>query len=86
MIDNSATGIICNIRKLFISALQPTQVTLETAEGSTTKTKYVGTMRLVLTDDAFKHHSYEIPGCVYDPESPINIIGVPFVGKFFGDQ
>ena len=86
VIDNSATGIICNVRKLFVGPLQPTRVTLETAEGLTTKTKYVGTMRLVLTDDARKHHTYNVPDCVYDPDSPINILGVPFVGKFFGDQ
>ena len=86
VIDNSATGIICNVRKLFPGPLVPTRVTLETAEGLTTKTKLVGTMRLVLTDDANVNHTYEVPGCVFDPESPINIIGVPTLGKFFGDQ
>ena len=86
VIDNSATGIICNVRKLFVGPLTPTRVTLETAEGQTTKTKYVGTLRLVLTDDAHKHHSYDVTGCVFDPDSPINILGVPFLGKHFGDQ
>ena len=86
VIDNSATGIICNVRKLFVGPLTPTRVTLETAEGQTTKTKYVGKLRLVLTDDAHKHHSYDVTGCVFDPDSPINILGVPFLGKHFGDQ
>ena len=61
-------------------------MTLEMAEGLTTKTKFAGTMRLVLTDNANANHTYKVPGCVFDPDSPINIIGVPFLGKFFGDQ
>ena len=56
IIDNSATGIITNVRKLFVGPLRPTRVTLETADGLSTTTKYTGTMRLVLTDDANKHH------------------------------
>ena len=43
-------------------------------------------MCLVLTDNANKHHTYDIPECVYDLESSINIIGVPYLGKHFGDQ
>ena len=86
VVDNSATGIICNVRKLFVGPLTPTRVTLETAEGLSTKTKYVGTLRLVLTDDAHKHHSYNVANCVFDPDTPINILGVPFLGKHFGDQ
>ena len=46
VIDNSATGIICNVRKLLVGPLIPTKVTLETAEGLTTKTKFVGTIAL----------------------------------------
>ena len=84
--DNSATGIICNVRKLFIGPLVPTKITLETAEGLSTKTKFVGTMQLILTDDANTHHEYNIKDCVYDPESPINILGIPFLGKHFGDH
>ena len=86
VIDNSATGIISNVRKLFVGPLTPTRVTLQTAEGLKTKLKYVGVMRLVLTDNANKHHTYDIPNCVFDPESPINICGIPFLGEFFGDQ
>ena len=37
VIDNSATGIISNVRKLFVGKLTPTRVTLETADGLTTK-------------------------------------------------
>ena len=58
------------------------QITLETAEGKSVLTKLVGVLRLVLTDDRNKHHTYEIPDCVYDPQSTINILGVPCLGKF----
>ena len=84
VIDNSATGIICNIRKLFVCPLVPTQVTLETAEGLTTKTKFVGTLRLITTCDKNDNHSYDIPNSIYDPDSPINLIGIPFLGDYFG--
>ena len=52
IIDNSATAIISNIRKLFTGPLKPTRVTMETADGISTHTKLVGLLRLVLTDDS----------------------------------
>ena len=61
------------------------QITLETAEGKSVSTKLVGVLRLVLTDDSNKHRTYEIPDCVYDPQSPINILSIPCLGKFFKD-
>jgi len=84
VIDNSATGIICSVGKLFIGPLISTKVTLETAEGLTTKTKFVGTIRLVMTCDHNKQHWYDIPGSFFDPDSPINLIGIPFLGDYFG--
>ena len=27
-----------------------------------------------------------VPGCVYDPDTPLNILGVPALGLFFGDS
>ena len=61
-------------------------MTLETAEGVSTKTKLVGPIRLVLTDNSNHNHIYIIPGCVYDPDTPLNILGVPALGSFFGDS
>ena len=52
VIDNSATAIISNQRKLFVGPLTPMSVSLETAEGTSTTTKLVGCMNLVLTDNA----------------------------------
>ena len=86
IIDNSATAIISNERKLFPGPLVPTKVTLETAEGVSTKTKKVGRIRRVLTDNINQNHVYIVPGCVYNPETPLNILGVPALGSLFGDS
>ena len=86
MIDNSATDIIISKSRLFKVPLIPTLVNLETAEGLTTTTKVVGSMKLILTDDSNKHHSYIIPCFVFDPKTPVNILGVPELGTFFGDN
>ena len=43
-------------------------------------------MKLILIDDANKHHSNIITGCVLDPKTPVNILGFPALGTFFGDN
>ena len=43
-------------------------------------------MRLTLTCDGNENHTYDIPECVFDPDSQINLIGIPFLGKYFGSQ
>jgi hypothetical protein len=59
------------------------QVTLATAYGRTTTVKLVGTIRLVLKDNAGKTWSYDIPDVVYDPESPYSLLGIHFLGRYF---
>ena len=59
---------------------------METAEGISEETKLVGSLRLVLTDDCNVNHTYIVPECVYDPDTPLNILGVPALGKYFGDN
>ena len=43
-------------------------------------------MKLTLPDDANKHHSYIITRCVFDPNTPVNKLGVPALGTLFGDN
>ena len=86
IIDNSSTAIISNECKLFTGPLVPTKVTLETAEGVSTKTKLVSPIRLVLTDNSNQNNVCIFPGCVYDADTPLNILGVPALGSFFGDS
>ena len=83
IIDNSANGGICNIKSMFVGDFENQKVTLITAEGKTTTIKKVGTIRLVLKDDAGKNWSYDIPDVVYDPESPYSLLGIPFLGRYF---
>ena len=85
IVDNSSTAIICSERKLFTGHLSPMSITLETSEGMSVSTKLVGVLCLVLTDDSNKHHIYDVPGCVYEPKSPLNILGVPCLVKYFDD-
>ena len=48
----------------------------------TTTTKLVGSMKLILTDNANKYHLYIINHCVFDPNTPVNILVVPALGPF----
>ena len=84
--DNSAIAIIINERKLFTGPLVTTKATLETSEGVSTKTKLVGPISLVLTDNSNQNHVYIVPGFFYDPDTPLNILGVPSFGSFFVDS
>ena len=54
IIDNSETCIMSNKRDLFVGCLKPVQVSMTTCEGDITKQRYLGTLRLVLTDDSNK--------------------------------
>ncbi len=49
---------------MFVGDFEYQKVTLITAEGKTTTIKKVGTIRLVLKDDAGKNWSYDIPDVV----------------------
>ena len=86
VVDNSATAIISNERRLFHGHLTPTRVTLETADGVSTKTQLIGIFRLIITNNSNIHHTYDMPGCVFDPATSINIIGIPYLCTFFGDN
>ena len=58
---------------------------METADGMSASTKLVGTMHLVLADDEKEHHAYKISGCIFDPDSPVNILGIPPLDKYLND-
>ncbi len=83
VMDNSATCIICNDQTQFIGNLQYQQSEISTSQ-ATGVSEYVGTIRLHLIDDSGQTFQYDIPGAVYDPNSPFNICGIPYLGKFFG--
>ena len=70
---------ICNERSLFIGMFE---TTLETAHGAQTKEQKVGTIKLKLADYTGQECVYDISGVVYDPKSPYNLPGVPFLSIF----
>ena len=43
-------------------------------------------MRIILTNDGSENISHDVPGCVYDPETPINLIVITFLGDYFGSK
>jgi hypothetical protein len=61
--------------------VQKTSVSTSIGEASS---DYVGTVKIRLTNDAGVTVEYAIPDAVYDPKSPFNILGIPFLGQFFG--
>ena len=81
--DNSATGAICNERSMFAGRFTPTLVTLITAEGTKQHTNMVETLCTTFITDDGTSHSYDVPGVVYDPDSPHNLIDIPFLAKYF---
>ena len=62
----------------------PENVVVETADRISSKTWFIGMMWIILTDNGNENISYNVPGYVYDIETPINIIGIPFLGEYFG--
>jgi hypothetical protein len=67
IINNLANSGICNIKSMFIRDFERHIVTLVTAYDRNTTMKLVGTICLVLKEDAGKTWSYDIHDVVYDP-------------------
>jgi hypothetical protein len=85
VIDNSAICIICNNRMQFVGDLQAERSSVETTHGSAS-TDYVGTISLTVTTNKRDRMQYHIPDAMYNPNSPFNILGIPFFGKFLGRE
>ena len=49
-------------------------------------TQLVGICRLVLTNNKNENYTYDVSGCVFYPATPINILGVPALGTFSGNN
>jgi hypothetical protein len=83
VIDNSATCIICNNHAQFVWNLKAKKLSAETTHGSAS-TNYVGTFSLTLTTDDGEKLQHHIPDAIFNPNSPFNILGIPFFGQFLG--
>jgi hypothetical protein len=83
IVDNSATGAICTERSLFVGPFQQINLSVGTAHGIKSSIKHKGTLRLVLTDNGGKDHSYDVPDIIYDPDSPYSLLGITFLAAYF---
>ena len=83
VIDNSATCIICNDRSQFVGPLRVQHTSIETTHG-TANSSYAGTIAIRLKMDEGQTFEYHVPNAIYDPNSPFNILGIPFLGDYFG--
>ena len=72
VIENYATCIICNNCTQFVGNLEVQSCRVETSVGVGT-TEYVGIIHIILTG-------------IYDTDSTLNIIGIPYLGDFFGQN
>jgi hypothetical protein len=86
IINNLATCIISNVCLLFVGNMKPETIHIETVSRDGTGTRYRGMIRLELTDDANIKHTYDVLNAIYDPYTNFIILGIPFLGNFFGDQ
>ena len=43
-----------------------------------------GTIKIQIADDMGEMLNYELPNAIYDPDSPFNILGIPFFAAHFG--
>jgi len=83
VIDNSATCIICNYRSQLVGPLRVQHTSVKTPHG-TASSVYAGTIAIRLTRNAGQTFEYHVPNAIYDPNSPFNILGIPFLGDYFG--
>ena len=83
VINNSATCIICNDRSQFVGPLQVQHISVKTTHG-TASSAYAGTIAIRLTTNEGQTFEYHVPIAIYDPNLPFNILGIPFLGDYFG--
>ena len=53
---------------------------------STASSAYAGTIAIRLTTDAGQTFKYHVPNAISDPNSPFNVLGIPFLGDYFGTK
>jgi hypothetical protein len=68
-----------------VGPLQVQHTSVETTH-STASLAYAGMIAICLTTDAGQTFKYHIPNAIYDPNSPFNILGIPFLGDYFGSK
>ena len=84
--DNSTTGHICNdLLKFVPGSLQQTTRRLTTANGTGPPVQE-GTIKVNLADDDGKVHMFLLEGCIYHPDSPVNLLSTRRLAEKFLDE
>lgn len=83
VLDNSATAMVSNKRRLFTGKLNTDAGTLYNAKVIPTIAQLVRSLLLVLTDNINEHNSYIVANFGFYLDTPINILGVPPLRKFY---
>ena len=65
--------------------LRPENYRVETVQATLSQKQYAGTIRLELVNDSNATHVYEIPDAFYNPNTQLNLIGIPFLAAYFND-
>ena len=85
VLDNSATGYICNDRSAFVEYFPVSSDNapeVVTVNGKTTALG-IGTVQILWNDDHGAEHSAYLYGVLHFPDSPVNLLGV---GQFCRDN
>ncbi len=85
VINNSATCIICNDWTQFVGDLWAERSSVETTRSSAS-TDYVGTISLTITTNKGDLMQYHIPNAIYDPNSPLKILGFLSLESSWGEM
>jgi hypothetical protein len=85
VINYSATCIICNDRSQFVGNLRAQESSVETSH-ETARSNFVDTIRICLTTDEGMTMEYHIPSAIYAPDFQFDILGIPFLGSFLGQD
>ena len=83
VLDNSATGHICNDKSMFTSyqKLDPSQSAVATIGDTTVSAAGVGTVKWTWKDDDGNLHTYAFNNCLHFPLSPVSILSVTAFGQ-----
>ena len=82
VINNSETCIIYNYHTQFVGYIEVQSCPVETSVVVGTAW-YVGTTHIILSGDDVESNTYDVSRNIYDPDSPFNIIVIPYLVDFF---
>ncbi len=83
VMDNSATGHICNDRSLFVGDLSKSLESVETCVGKMRGVQS-GTIKITWVDDSGGKHTHHLEDVQFIPSSSVNILSIRRLAEHFG--